>query len=274
MNAGATFGQVVKTHRHKMGLTQEELARRVGCASVTLRKIEYDDLRPSVQIAERLAAALNIPLEERPVFVRLARAERAAVAESTPTPPPKLEEIGMEDLSGRAIRGYALGERIGKGGSGAVYRAVQPVVKREVAIKIILPKYANHPEFIRRFDVEAQLVARLEHPHIVPLHDYWREPNVAYLVMRLLRGGNLQGLLKRGPLQPEVTLRILEQIGLALGAAHRQALFIAISNPQMCFWMRITMPTLQTSALPPIAAILYLLNHNAHHARWSLKLTG
>jgi len=43
LNADVTFGQVIKTHRREMGLTQEELARRVGCASVTLRKIEYDD---------------------------------------------------------------------------------------------------------------------------------------------------------------------------------------------------------------------------------------
>ena len=63
MNAEATFGQIVKARRRDMGLTQEELARRVGCAPVTLRKIEYDDLRPSVQIAERLAMALGIPIE-------------------------------------------------------------------------------------------------------------------------------------------------------------------------------------------------------------------
>jgi len=221
MSAEITFGQVIKTHRHEMGLTQDELARRVGCASVTLRKIEYDDLRPSIQIAERLAMALNIPLEERAAFVHQARAARVSFVEPPPTPSPTLEEIGIEDLSGRAIRGYTLGERIGSGGFGAVYRATQPLVEREVAIKIILPKYANHPEFIRRFEAEAQLVARLEHPHIVPLYDYWREPNAAYLIMRLLRGGNAQRLLQNGPLQPEVTLRILEQIGSALGAAHR-----------------------------------------------------
>ncbi len=220
MGNGETFGQRVKERRRELGLTQDELARRVGCAPVTLRKIEYDDLRPSVQISERLAMALNIPLEERAAFVRLARAERAPEP-PTPTPAPTLEEIGAEDLSGRAIRGYALGERIGSGGMGAVYRAVQPLVEREVAVKIILPQYANHPEFIRRFEAEAQLVARLEHPHIVPLYDYWREPSVAFLVMRLLRGGSLRHLLESGPLPLEIVLRMMEQVGTALGAAHR-----------------------------------------------------
>ena len=71
MYAGASFGERIKAHRQELGLTQDELARRVGCASVTLRKIEYGDLRPSVQIAERLAMALNIPREERAEFVRL-----------------------------------------------------------------------------------------------------------------------------------------------------------------------------------------------------------
>jgi transcriptional regulator with XRE-family HTH domain len=205
-----------------MDLTQEELARRVGCAAITLRKIEADDLRASVQIAERLAMALAIPLDDRAEFVRKARAVRPELGELPQvTPSPTLEEIGREDLTGRAIRGYALAERIGMGGMGSVYRAVQPNVDREVAVKIILPAFANHPDFIRRFEAEAQLVARLEHPHIVPLYDYWREPGVAYLVMRLLRGGNVQNLLGQGPIPIETTAHMLEQICSALTAAHR-----------------------------------------------------
>ena len=216
-----SFGMIAKNLRRELGLTQDELARRVGCAPITLRKIEADDLRPSVQIAERIAMALNIPLEERSAFVKLARTERV-FEEAHVTPMPRPEEIGSEDLSGRAIRGYALGERLGNGGMGAVYRAVQPLVEREVAIKIILPMYANHPDFIRRFEAEAQLVARLEHPHIVPLYEYWREPGVAYLIMRLLRGGSVQSLLRSGiTLSSETILRMMEQIGSALSASHR-----------------------------------------------------
>jgi serine/threonine protein kinase len=75
----------------------------------------------------------------------------------------------MNDLSGRTIKGYEFIEQIGEGGFGAIYRAFQPILKREVAIKVILPKFANQPDFIRCFEVEAELVARLEHPHIVPL---------------------------------------------------------------------------------------------------------
>src|SRR5688572_4207039 len=222
MNQASSFGAFVRQRRRELDLTQDELARRVGCAAITLRKIEADDLRASVQIAERLAMALAIPLEERSEFVRRARAVRPESSELPQvTPPPSMEEIGREDLTGRAIRGYALAERIGMGGMGSVYRAVQPNVEREVAVKIILPAFANHPDFIRRFEAEAQLVARLEHPHIVPLYDYWREPGVAYLVMRLLRGGNIQNILKQGPMSIDTSTHMLEQICSALNAAHR-----------------------------------------------------
>src|SRR4051812_738787 len=129
---------------------------------------------------------------------------------------------GVEDLGGRVIRGYELHEQIDRGGYGVVYRAHQLLVDRDVAVKIILPQYANHPDFIRRFEFEAQTVARLEHLHIVPLYDYWREPDGAYLVMRYLRGGNLREALGEGPLGVDRTLRIADQVALALASAHRQ----------------------------------------------------
>ena len=64
--------------------------------------------------------------------------------------------------SEHSVKGYDLLERIGDGAYGTVYRAYQPHMRREVAIKIIQPRYPNQPDFIRRFDVEAHLVAQLE----------------------------------------------------------------------------------------------------------------
>jgi WD40 repeat protein len=120
------------------------------------------------------------------------------------------------------LKGYELREEIGIGGFGVVYRAFQPVIERDVVIKVILPKYANRLEFIRSFETEAQTVARLEHPYIVPLYDYWRDPQGAYLVMRMLRGGNLSQYLKQGH-PPNIPLvgRWLDQITSALYTAHR-----------------------------------------------------
>ncbi len=128
----------------------------------------------------------------------------------------------IEERLSQVVKGYELRETLGEGGYGVVYRAYQAQVGRDVAIKIILPQYANHPEFIRRFESEAQLVARLEHPYIVPLYDYWREPDGAYLVMRWLRGGSLLDALQRGPIATEQLGRLLDQIGGALAAAHRR----------------------------------------------------
>jgi serine/threonine protein kinase/ABC-type glycerol-3-phosphate transport system substrate-binding protein len=126
------------------------------------------------------------------------------------------------DLEGQPLRGYRLLDQVGEGAFGVVYRAIQPQVGREVAIKAVHPELANHPDFVRRFEHEAQIVARLEHPHIVPLYDYWREPDAAYLVMRFLRGGSVEGSLEAGPLEPSRVVSILDQIASALAAAHRQ----------------------------------------------------
>jgi len=123
----------------------------------------------------------------------------------------------------RTIKGYELRAQIGEGGFGEVYRAFQPVIERDVAIKVILPQYANEPDFIRNFELEARLVARLEHPHIVPLFDFWRDPQGAYIVMRYIRGGSLRTYLDdaNGPLDLEIISGMLNQITSALYTAHR-----------------------------------------------------
>lgn len=128
----------------------------------------------------------------------------------------------MENVVGKEIMGYQILERIGSGGFGAVYRANQSTIGREVAIKIILPGFANDPDFIRRFRNEAQIVSRLEHLHITPLYDYWRDLDGAYLVMRLMRGGSLKRVLKNGPFTLEDSAQLIDQIASALSLAHRK----------------------------------------------------
>lgn len=119
------------------------------------------------------------------------------------------------------IRSYQLVERIGKGGFGEVYRAYQPTVGREVAIKVIMPQHANQPDFIRNFEAEAKMIARLEHPFIVPLFDYWREPSGAYLVMRYLRGGTLKQEMANGPMALHRVADVLDNLCSALWTSHR-----------------------------------------------------
>ena len=122
----------------------------------------------------------------------------------------------------RSIRGYELRDQIGEGNFGTVFRAYQPLVDREVAVKVIQQDFANEPEFIRRFEAEAQLVARVEHLHIAPLYDYWREPAGAYLVMRLFQAGSLKESLQEGPWSPADTAQLVDQITAALAAAHQK----------------------------------------------------
>jgi len=116
---------------------------------------------------------------------------------------------------------YEVGEMIGEGAFGSIYRATQPSVGREVAIKVVRPELANDPQFVRRFEVEAQTVARLEHPHIVPLYDYWRDPSGAYLVMRYLAGGSAEHrLVQQGAWTVEQVGQLVDEIGAALAVAH------------------------------------------------------
>ncbi|HRL12456.1 MAG TPA: protein kinase, partial [Aggregatilineales bacterium] len=127
----------------------------------------------------------------------------------------------MEDLAGTLLKGYQLTAQIGCGSSGTVYRATQMSIEREVAIKVISPEYASRPEFIRRFEADAYRVARLEHPHIAPLYDFWRDPSGAYLVMRFLRGGSIHAVLKNSAYGLNAASLILDQIASALDFAHR-----------------------------------------------------
>jgi WD40 repeat protein/DNA-binding SARP family transcriptional activator/class 3 adenylate cyclase len=127
------------------------------------------------------------------------------------------------DLRGEPLRGYRLLEKIDDGPTGVVFRAIQPHVERDVAVKIFHEGIAADPEFVRRFDPDAQAIAALEHPHIAPIYDYWREPDRAYIVSRYLRGGSLRAMEERGePLERDRVLRVVEQVSLALAFAHRQ----------------------------------------------------
>ena len=127
----------------------------------------------------------------------------------------------MDDFIGKQIRGYEIRELIAHGGYGAVYKAFQPTVGREVAIKVILPQHAAKPEFKLRFESEAQLVAQLEHPHIMPLYDFWQDDQGAFLVMRLVKGGSLrQQLRQETVISLKNIVRIYDQIGSGLAVAH------------------------------------------------------
>ena len=127
----------------------------------------------------------------------------------------------MSNLHGQIVRGYRLEDVAGSGGFGTVYRAKQEVLNREVAVKVINEKYVNKPQFIRQFEAEARIIARLEHSNIVALYDYWRDPSGAYLIMRWLKGGSLRQYLKRQQMTIPQIVRLLSQIASALAFGHQ-----------------------------------------------------
>ena len=134
------------------------------------------------------------------------------------------QEPGL-DLRGERLRGYRLLEKISQGPRGVVFRAIQPRVERDVAVKIFHEGIATDPTFVRCFEQEAQAVAALEHPHIVPIYDYWREPGGAYIVSRYLRGGSLRALEERGQaVDRDRAVRVVEQVASALAFAHHQGI--------------------------------------------------
>ena len=125
----------------------------------------------------------------------------------------------LTEPAGLPLRGYRLGERLGTGRDGTVFAARLPGVERDFAIRVVREEIADRPEFVRSFEADAHRVASLRHPAIVPIHDYWREPGAAYLVMRRMHGGTLADRLERGPLTGAAVAALVTRIGGALVAA-------------------------------------------------------
>jgi len=130
--------------------------------------------------------------------------------------------MNLNDLSGQRIGQYQLERFLGAGGMGAVYQAYQPRLKRVVALKLLPEVLSRQAGYLERFDREAQTIAALEHPHIVPIYDYGAEEGISYIVMRYLGGGSLEERLsERGALPLKEATQILRQIASALDYAHR-----------------------------------------------------
>jgi len=117
---------------------------------------------------------------------------------------------------------YDLLGEIGKGGMATVYRAYQPNMDRFVAIKIINQTVLDDEEVRQRFQQEARLIARLEHPHILPVYDFDGSHELPYIVMRYMEGGTLKEILTQQKLPYDEISHLMQQIGPALDYAHRQ----------------------------------------------------
>jgi serine/threonine protein kinase len=123
---------------------------------------------------------------------------------------------------GEQVGPYRIMEKLGRGGMATVFKAYHANLDRYVAIKVLHPAFMEDPNFLARFQREARVVAKLEHPNIIPVYDFAEHEGKTYLVMKFVEGETLKARLLKGPLTPEEGIRIIETVGEALSFAHKQ----------------------------------------------------
>ena len=117
---------------------------------------------------------------------------------------------------------YKILEKIGNGGMATVYKALDQILNRYVAVKVLREEFTTDEEFIKRFNAEAQSAARLTHPNIVSVYDVGQEYNIYYIVMELIQGKTLKQIIEEdGFLSWKWSVNIAIQIASALEMAHK-----------------------------------------------------
>jgi serine/threonine protein kinase len=176
----------------------------------------------------RLEALVVAPMTECP---RCGRCEEAGVvacpADGAPMKPVPGVPLTVDNK-------YRIEQLLGRGGMGAVYRARDMRLDRQVALKVVRAELLKDPEARLRFRREAQIVARLQHPSIVAVYDYGTfTDGGAFIVMELVRGEDLRGVLQReGRMDPVRAVRILKCVCAAIEAAHREGVLHRDLKPE------------------------------------------
>jgi serine/threonine protein kinase len=127
-----------------------------------------------------------------------------------------------DPLIGKQLGQFEILEVIGLGGMATVYKARQPAMNRLVALKVLSTPMANNPTFLARFKQEAQLIASLEHAHILPVYDLGEQDGYLFIAMRYMSHGTLASRVAQGPVPLKDVGKWIEQIGTALGYAHQR----------------------------------------------------
>jgi eukaryotic-like serine/threonine-protein kinase len=141
---------------------------------------------------------------------------------------------------GTRLGHYDILEKVGEGGMGAVYRARDTKLERDVAVKVLPDLFAGDPERVARLEREAKSVAQLSHPNILNIFDFGRDPSsgAAYAVMELLDGETLRERLAGGPLAPRKAVDYGVQIARGLAAAHARGIVHRDLKPDNLFVTR------------------------------------
>ena len=126
----------------------------------------------------------------------------------------------MSDLIGKTVGQFQIVEQIGAGGMATIFKAYQPSIDRYVAVKILPREFAKDPTFVKRFQQEGKAIAALEHPHILPVHDFGTEGDLNYMVMRYVNGGTLADIMGM-EIPLDKTTNYVGSIAKALDYAHK-----------------------------------------------------
>jgi serine/threonine kinase PknH len=137
-----------------------------------------------------------------------------------------------ESRVGTTFGKYTITGLLGQGGMGEVYEAHDNQIGRTVALKIIKGQYADDRRYRLRFERESHAAAKLQEPHVIPIHGYGEIDGSLFIDMRLVRGTDLQAILEERPLDAERAVSIISQVAAALDAAHTEGLIHRDVKPQ------------------------------------------
>ncbi len=137
--------------------------------------------------------------------------------------------------AGTRLGPYEIDGLIGAGGMGQVYRARDPRLGRNVAIKTLAGAGATDPDCVRRFETEARAAGALDHPNLLVVYDVGREGDVSYIVSELLEGETLRARLRHGALAPRQALDCTVQVARGLAAAHAGGIIHRDLKPENLF---------------------------------------
>lgn len=131
----------------------------------------------------------------------------------------------IELSDGDEFAGYRIERRLGRGGMGVLYLAIEPGLERRVALKLIAPEAAADEVFARRFAEESKIAASIEHPNVVPIYAAGEEDGIPYIAMRYVAGSDLgRRLAREGRLEPAAAAALIAQVGSGLDAIHAAGL--------------------------------------------------